>query len=605
MNLSNKAVEQLNQAANFLAFKPTWQFKRFIHMPHKIIGLFCGNQAFKTSGSMYQYVLRVLGEHPVPKKNVVYLECSERNDDNLHPHGFYRFMVDGCVVDGWEKGTWNVKKVPKDGKCTECGAPIIIHPRRAKKIRLCAETLPGDKESTSKDGTQSVETKNTVYPEFKYWMPPFLVKRDITFRNPAMIIRDPLAGLELNGTRNNGDDIIFDFMGYSQTVQAGAGVQRMSIYIDEEPPKDFWEEQIVRLLREDGDIVIGLTPAHALTWTYDEIFERASVYFRTQTICDFLNATDKTKTWNRIESTDSDQPIGVIMAATDDNPTLSADVISDIFKSVDDPDVMATRRYGIHRQVSGRIFKSFDFRVHYIDFLEYFPDGIFADYNHFRMIDYHPHNKWAVCWLSISPYNEAFVWQEFSPDPEKMVTRSIANEIALLSGHYKFRLDLIDPLAEETQTNTGTSTVEDLNSAFLDLFKEGICSKAFWETWDTKGTRGREVVRERLKNAVDCRRPFNNKIKDERGTRYLPTLWISTRCQETARSLKQWRLESWARSAMNINKDRKETPAQRFSHYCTAIEAAFKDVRCRPPILGYRPQSKQAPRYFQGGRAYA
>jgi len=603
LNLSDRAIEQLNQAGNYLSFKPTWQFQRFLMMPFKIIGLFCGNQSMKTSGSMYQYVIRILGQHPVPKKNVVYFECSTRSDENLAPHGYKQFKSNGIVVPGWEKGTYNIDQLPKDGKCTECGAPIVIHQRRAKKIRMCAETLPGDKESASKDGSVSIETKNTVYPEFKYWIPPFLVKRDITFRNPAMIIFDPLAGMELNGTVNKGDDIIVDFMSYSQTVQAGAGVQRMSIYVDEEPPKDFWDEQLVRLLREDGDLIIGLTPAEAMTWTYDEIFERAKVYYRTKTVCEFLNRNEKDRQYQQTEVTDSDQPIGVVQSATDDNPTLSPQVIEDLFASVDDPDVMATRRYGVHRQISGRIFKSFDYRVHYINFDEYFPDGIFSTYSHYNMVDYHPHNPWACSWLALSPYNEAFVWAEFSPDPERMITRSIANEIALISGNFKYRLNIIDPLAEATQTNTGTTTVQDLNDAFLDLSREGICQRKFWETWDTKGTRGREVVRERLNNSVKCQRPFNNLIQDERGKRYLPTLWISNRCPETARSLKQWRLESWARAYNNTEKDRKETPAQKWSHYCTAIEALFKDIRVKPPQLNRPVRPKETPRYFQGRRA--
>jgi hypothetical protein len=221
------------------------------------------------------------------------------------------------------------------------------------------------------------------------------------------------------------------------------------------------------------------------------------------------------------------------------------------------------------------------------------------------MIDYHPHNRWACSWLSISPYNEAFVWQEFSPDPERMITRSIANEIALLSSDYKFKIDLVDPKAAETQTNTGTKTIEDLNDIFLELKREGICTGGLWESWDTKGTRGREIVRERLINSKDCKRPFNNMIKKDGITRYLPTLWISNRCVETARSLKQWRLESWARSRQNVDKDRKETPAQKWSHYCTAIEAIFKDKRFRPPLMGVPRKPKRAPRYFQGRRVYA
>jgi hypothetical protein len=70
--------------------------------------------------------------------------------------------------------------------------------------------------------------------------------------------------------------------------------------------------------------------------------------------------------------------------------------------------------------------------------------------------------------------------------------------------------------------------------------------------------------------------------------------------------MKQWRLESWARASNNVNKDRKEAPAQKFSHLCTAIEAVFKDSRCRPPLIGQNPESNHpAPRYFQGRRKAA
>jgi hypothetical protein len=611
--LTEKLKKQLNETAPLLTdynpktrvgWSKTWQFKKFLQMPQQTIALFCGNQAMKTSSICYQYVMRVLGYHPVPKKNVIYFECLKRDLGNPAPHGFYKFKEpDSTIVSGWEKGTWNVNTLPKDGKCTYCGDPIVIHQRYAKKIRMCSETLPGDKESISDDGTQTAEIKNTIYPELKKWMPPYLIKKDITFRNPAMIVLDPLKGMELNGSVNKGDDIVFDFVSYSQTIQSGAGVQRMSTFCDEESPKDFWDEQIPRLLAEDGDLLLGLTPANQLSWSFDEVFEQAQIYYRTQSVCDYLNSVEKDRNYTLVETTDSPKSIGVLQASTDDNPTLGKEAIEVLFANVDDPDVMATRRYGIHRQVSGRIFKGFDYKVHYQDFEKYFPDGIFHDWNHYRLIDYHPHNKWAVSWVAISPENEAFAWMEWEPDPERIITRMIANEIALMSADYKFKCNLIDPLAAETQTNTGTTTVEDLNTVFHELKKEGVGTGGWWETWDTKGTRGREVVRERLKNAKQCKHPFNNKVSNQGITRYLPTLWISTRCPQTARSLKQWRLESWARSAANVNKDRKETPAQKWSHFCTALEALFKDKRVRPPLIGYKAPQKTQHQYFQGRRS--
>lgn len=595
--------QQINDCqAIFLDFKATWQFKKFMRLPHRIITLFSGNQSFKTSAACCQYVWRILGRHPVPKKNVVYFECSERNIDNKAPHGFYSFKDNDVIVKGWEKGTWNIETLPKDGKCPYCGALIIIHQRKGKKIRLCAETLPADKETLSSDGTQIAETKNTVYPELKKWMPHYLIKRDITVRNPAMIITDPLVGLELNGTRNIDGDILIDFASYGQDVQAEGGVQRMSIYCDEEPPKDHWDEHTARLTMEDGDILLGLTPANAMTWSFDSLYEKAQIYYRTPIVRDFLNDMEKTNRYKLVETTDSPSPIAVIQSSTYDNPVLSKDVINEQLESIDDPDVLATRIYGIHRQVSGRIFKDFDYKVHFLDFDRFFPDGIFREWNHYRMVDYHSHNRWACVWMSVSPENEAFVWREWNPDPEKVITAMIANEMAIMSGNYKFKFDLIDALAAETQTNTGTSTVEDLNDEFLKLKREGICTGAYWETWDSKGTRGREVVRTRLKYAKECKRPFNNKVKNHGVTRYLPTLWVSNQCVEVGRSLKQWRLQGRRRSSLNVEKDRDETPTPKWSHFCTAIECAFKDKRLRPPLIGYKSPSRVSPRYFQGAR---
>ncbi len=543
--------------------------------------------------------MRILGQHPIPKKNVVYFECSTRNKDNPAPHGYNSFTVDGIKMPSAEAGTYNINKVPKDGKCHICGEPVIIHQRKSRKIRLCAETLPGDKEEVSEDGTQTAETKNTIYPELKRWLPRFLIKRDITFRNMAMIIKDPLKGIAANGTVNQGNDIVVDFVSYAQSLQASAGVQRLSIYCDEEPPKEFWDEQIPRLLAEDGDLLLGLTPAQQMTWTYDELFERASVYFRTQHVVDYLNTVEKRKDYKRVMTTESSRSIGVMQSATDDNPTLGKAQIEQMFSNVDDPDVLATRRYGIHRQVSGRIFKYFDYRVHYRDFENYFPDGMLHSYNHYLMIDYHPHVKWAVMWIALSPQNEAFVYREWNPDPERLQTITMAKEIALMSGSYKMVCCLIDPRAEETQTNTGTTTVEDLNRYFYDYKQEGICTRHYWQTWDTKGTRGREVLRERIKNAVDCQVPFNNKVKVNGISRYVPTIWVSNRCSETARSFKKWRLEGRKRSYANVGKEISETPIQKWSHFCTAAEAIMKDKRFRPPLREVR-SNRKPPEYFKG-----
>ncbi|MBT8491386.1 MAG: hypothetical protein KJN62_10095, partial [Deltaproteobacteria bacterium] len=224
-----------------------------------------------------------------------------------------------------------------------------------------------------------------------------------------------------------GADIVVEFQGYGQTVQAGAGVQRLSCWCDEEPPFDFFEEQFPRLLVEDGDIIVSVTPANGMTWTYDDIFERAKLYIRTQAIIDYYKK-EEGKEYNQYESTESDQDIAVIQAATDDNPTLPVDEIEESYKNTPDPDgtVIPTRRYGIFKQATGRIFKDFRYNTHVVNFEKV---GIeretMQDWTKAISFDFHPANPHAIIWVTISPTNEAFVYDEWGPSPSTWVTKRI------------------------------------------------------------------------------------------------------------------------------------------------------------------------------------
>jgi len=113
------------------------------------------------------------------------------------------------------------------------GREVILQLR--KDARLASETLPG--ETTDGKGETSTEVKNTLYPELKKWLPPFLIKKDITARSPKMVIKSGVGG----------PDIVVEFVSYNQSVQSTAGSQRFIIKCDEEPPKAFWEEQLPRL----------------------------------------------------------------------------------------------------------------------------------------------------------------------------------------------------------------------------------------------------------------------------------------------------------------------------------------------------------------------
>jgi hypothetical protein len=242
-----------------------------------------------------------------------------------------------------------------------------------------------------------------------------------------------------------------------------------------------------------------------------------------------------------------------------------------------DDETEDVRRFGIFRQVSGRIFKDFDVQVHRISGEKYFPDGIPHNWMHGRGIDYHEHVDWHSGFISISPEDEAFIWNEVVVSPEKFVTAQIARLIADRSKDYKFQYNKIDPLATKTQVNTGLSTVDDLNRIFRELRNEGIGTGGYWTSWDTKSTRGREEVRKRLKNSRLCGKPFNNKQMVQGRLVNIPTLWILDNCKVTLDCMKNWRLEEWTDRTKLETKEIKESPMQRYSHMNMVWEALFKE----------------------------
>ncbi len=534
--LTHNEVSQLNDLSIFLSYKMSDIDRKFLHLPHKVIGLFSGNQKGKTCVAMYSLVLSIMGRHPVIEKNFDYYKCE-------------------CGLK------WNATRVPRSMKCG-CGKDIKLFCNSVRTARLASETLPG--ETTDAKGETSTEVKNTLYPEFKKWLPPFLLKKDITARSPKMVLKSGVGG----------PDIVVEFVSYNQSVQSTAGSQRFIIKCDEEPPKPFWDEQLPRLLAADGWIELTLTPANYISWTHDEIYDRASAYYRSKRICEKFGLKEE-------EVVRDDNQIAVMQAATDDNPTLRPEVIERLFDNFDDEDVIAIRRYGIFKQVSGRIFKDFD-RVHIINEQEYFPEGLNPEWFHARGCDYHGRNPWAIGWVALSDNDELFIYEEYDPSPEKNTTDAIAAETVNRSGDFRYRLNLADPYMKSTQIKPNWTVMDDFNEAFLRLKRAGVGTGGLWESWDTKSERGRDNIKMRLKNSIICGRPFNNVQSREGKTVTLPTIWILSKCKNFANSFKNWRYQEWANISSNQAKEAKDEPSQRWSHFPMTIEGLLKDPRFRP-----------------------
>jgi hypothetical protein len=201
-----------------------------------------------------------------------------------------------------------------------------------------------------------------------------------------------------------------------------------------------------------------------------------------------------------------------------------------------------------------------------------------SKYKFARSIDWHTHNNLAIVWVAVSSQDEIFIWQEWNPSPEKFTIYEIAKGIAIKSLSYKYTIDLIDPLAQERQVNTGRTPCEDLNNLLHTFYREGIGTGGYFQSADTKNERGMDEFRRRLANSLKVGVPFNNlnTNKTPGESRYLSTIWVLDRCPQVIESLKNWRREEWADRNSKLTKDEKDKPQQKYSHFCHAIEYLLK-----------------------------
>lgn len=552
-NMSNpEMVAQLNAFSGLCQFKQTPVFTWLMNCPEKLILLDTGNQFGKGACISMDYVYRVLGYHPIAERNVVYFEC--KNGHTFAPY-----------------------KTPENRICPQCESSLERHKRESYVFRFCSGILPGQ----SGDG---VEVRNVIYPAFKRWLPSFLIKKDITVRNPAMTIKNPLYPEK---------DIVIDFVGYGQETKDTAGVQRMSVWADEAMEPDFYEEQIPRLVKEQGDMIISYTPAERTSWLFDSIFNKARIIYRTDAVREFFRKY-KGLHFNPIEYRNSNRSIAVIMAAMDDNPTFTLSMVEEACEPFkDDIITLGIRRYGVFSQYSGRIFKEFDHKTHVISKSEYFPVGIPASWMHGEAVDYHQQTPWAHVGASISPEDEVFVWIDFNASPEKFVTDEICMEWARRTMGYKFGVSLVDPLAEAVKKDK-LSVYQDMQSSYYRLSREGLGTMRDFRLWDTKGEHGRDEIRKRLRNSHKVRTPFCNKTIDG----YLPTIWFLDTCSTMIEYISQWRWKEWASTKDQHTKEPKNEPDEKWSHFPIALECLFKEPAFRVK-RGIMEFNKRVDSYFR------
>jgi phage terminase large subunit-like protein len=167
--------------------------------------------------------------------------------------------------------------------------------------------------------TEGIE--KIIKPELTKWLPPSLLINGSWEDSWTARTRT----LELS----NGSTC--ELMSYDQDLTKFAGTSRHFIHMDEEPPKDIFTENKLRILDTDGCWYITMTPVEGMTWVYDEVYIPA------------LSGSDL---------------IDLIVIDTEENPYLSRSALQTVMQGLD-ADELKARKQGKFVQLGGLAFKRF------------------------------------------------------------------------------------------------------------------------------------------------------------------------------------------------------------------------------------------------------
>jgi len=344
------------QFAGYNSYIRTWIYEKFMHSPLKFLCFFTGNKWGKTIAVARCSGERILGRHPIPRKNVLYFTCTNDDEDNRHefsPRDMKQmFPRTGPLIE-----------LRGEEECPNCTAPIEEVKRQERVIRFASGALPMEGEDSyhrkADKGSDSdtLEVKNVQYPAFKKIFPPYLIYKDPTTRVKNLVLHDVY----------NRGHITIEFTSFKQSLITKTGHSRLWVWGDEQMSEEEVSDAKARVVFEKGDIILTCTPiptpSSHLSFYYNEFYEKARIYYRTEAVANKMTEVYG-RTFGRMEETDSDMSCAVFQASSYDNPKIDHREVDELLMTHDDPVMNDIKIFGLFKQLSGKIFPCFDYHVH-------------------------------------------------------------------------------------------------------------------------------------------------------------------------------------------------------------------------------------------------
>lgn len=359
-----------------------------------------------------------------------------------------------------------------------------------------------------KDGIDKI-----IKPELARWLPPSELVNgswEDSFNREMQQL-----------TLDNGSTI--DFMSYEQAVEKFAGVSRDWIHFDEEPPKNIFTENLLRVADCGGSMWITMTPLLGMTWVFYTVYEPGLEKGHISINEEFPDLV----------------PLScrVIEVDITENPYLSETEVQTIISALDPEDIEA-RAHGKFVRLGGLIYKDFDPKVGGLHVLK---ESLIPprDWLWVASLDHGYNNPTAWLYHGVNAEGSAVTFREHYQSG--WVVEQHASRIFEINKELGRAPDIYigDPTIRNTDPITGTSVHQEYVAHGVPIIL------------------GNNDVRAGIIRVASYLRP------DDNGR----AKWhITPDCVNTIREMKNYRWKTYANKKLNDENNLREEPHKKDDH---------------------------------------
>ncbi len=248
-----------------------------------------------------------------------------------------------------------------------------------------------------------------------------------------------------------------EFMTYEMEVTKSYGASRHRVSYDEQPPQEIRDENLARLIDENGEELFAMTPCEEANygqtapWIKDELYDKAGMVFEKDEV------TGEVK---EVSNPEGDAMTHVFFADVYDNKAINKDAADRILSKFSKEE-REVRKTGHLLFLSGLVYKEWNDALHLCEnFDDWWKGPLASNYTLYIAIDPHPRTPHNVLFLCARSDGLLVVVDELFAQADS--SKHLVEMIQMKQRGKPAHIIIIDPLAYTRDPRDGSCLASDL-----------------------------------------------------------------------------------------------------------------------------------------------